>query len=123
MTWNWPEIAAFAYGSYLDHGKGAVLLGKDFSYITDIESRFSNEDICEKIDLRIKLDDYNPNKEVVLVEAKGDLILRSHKIYAGGPYTPACEYSASLQAPSLGWRTESGHEMSFRYSNKRKRRR
>lgn len=60
---DWPELAAFAYGSYLDHGRGFVLLeGKEWIYEQDPE----NLQTRSKIDARRVHRTYDPNTQVLI---------------------------------------------------------
>jgi len=120
VEWNWTELAVFAYRSFLTEGRGVVLLGKEMSYVTDIESRFSNEDICEKIDLRSHLAAYDPNKEVVICFANGSCLLRSQKMYAGAVFTPQALHYLSFQGPPLSWDEEMMQIRSFRWTKKKR---
>ena len=112
----------FAYGSFLSAGRGVVLMSsKEFSYVTDLETRFSNEDICEKISLRLHVDGYDPRKEVVICFAAGSLLLSSQRIYAGAVFTPQALHYLSFQGPALSWDEEAAQMRSFRWMQRRRR--
>src|SRR2546423_1411517 len=97
VKFPWPELAAFAYGSFLEDGPGAVLLAKEWRWITDPEI-FSNANITEKIELRLLLSNYNPNRDVILISAEGDLLTHVDKVSATAVFTPPNMYHQSKVA-------------------------
>lgn len=120
MERTWTELAVFAYRSYLEHGRGVVLLSGEMAYVCDIEERFSNDDICEKISLRSHVSDYDPSREVVVCFASGSVLLSSQRIWAGAGFTPPVLYHASLQGPALEWQEEATQIRSFRWTQRRR---
>jgi hypothetical protein len=122
MTWKWSEIAPYAFGKYLELGRGAVLVSENFQYVEygGVDEQF---DCCsERVDLKVAIGNYDPMLEVVVANAANGRVLQSQRVRGLSIFRPPVQYSLSVGAPSEGWSTEMLHQMRFKWGKRRSRR-
>lgn len=127
---DWPELAAFAYGCYLDEGRGLVLLGgKEWRYETDEDKLCLKVFSChEKINIRRTIRTYDPESQVAFMIAT-DLYVQTglsvwrppimHSASKQGGWDQVMQRYRGLRPTTLN--EEYRQVLSFRWSERRRR--
>lgn len=88
---RWPDLAIFAYGSYLTNGPGAVMLTEEFEFLS-----LGDSAVKSMSKLPALLESYDPAREVIAIQS---CLTRIIRLSGSSINTPRILYERS-QLPS-----------------------